>query len=104
MPFNVVPSSIAGKRSRVPPIGIVRLGITTAVAFVPRYRGNTTAHSWPCATSAFGRASTTSARLPVFEYGSPSDTPNKILMVLSSLYLLPFSHTLPTTVRQETYY
>src|SRR5260370_29142721 len=84
MPFNVVPSSIAGKRSRVPPIGIVRLGITTAVAFVPRYRGNTTATSWPCATSAFGSASTTSARPPVFENGSPSDATNKILMIRSA--------------------
>src|SRR6266568_2610205 len=76
-------SAIAGKRSRVPPIGIVRLGITTAVAFVPRYRGNTTATSWPCTTSAFGSASTTSARPPVFENGSPSDATNKILTALS---------------------
>src|SRR5947208_713463 len=31
-------------------------------------------------TSAFGSASTTSARPPVFENGSPSDATNKILM------------------------
>src|SRR6516162_3291477 len=58
---------------------IVRLGISAA-ASVPRYRGTTTATSWPCATSAFGSASTTSARPPVFENGSPSDATNKILM------------------------
>src|SRR6266702_2566627 len=62
---------------------MVRLGITTADAFVPRYRGNTTATSWPCATSAFGSASTTSARPPVFENGSPSDATNKILIAYS---------------------
>src|SRR6266404_5758155 len=62
---------------------MVKLGITTAVVFVPRYRGNTTATSWPCATSAFGSASTTSARPPVFENGSPSDATNRTLTVCS---------------------
>ena len=82
-PFSTAPSAIAGNRSRVPPIGMVRLGITTADALVPRYRGNTTATSWPCATSAFGSASTTSARPPVFENGSPSDATNRILIAYS---------------------
>src|SRR5580704_15709731 len=62
-------------------MGIVRLGIITTLALVPRYRGKTTATSWPCATSAFGSASTTSARPPVFENGSPSDATNSILTV-----------------------
>jgi hypothetical protein len=66
-------------------MGIVKLGITTAVAFVLRYRGNTTDTSWPCATSAFGSASTTSARPPVFENGNPSDATNRILMNFSAI-------------------
>src|SRR5580704_3849587 len=59
-------------------MGIVRLGIITTLALVPRYRGKTTATSWPCAAKAFGNASTTSARPPVFENGSPSDATKRI--------------------------
>jgi len=33
-----------------------------------------------CSLAAFGSASTTSARPPVFENGSPSDATNRILM------------------------
>jgi len=72
----------AEKRSRVPPIGIVKLGITTAVACSPaitRYSPRLV----PCATSAFGSASTTSARPPVFENGSPSDATKRILTLCS---------------------
>src|SRR5580704_14430566 len=66
-------------------MGIVRLGIITTLALVPRYRGKTTATSWPCATSAFGNASTTSARPPVFENGSPSEATKRILTLGSLL-------------------
>src|SRR5580704_9293068 len=66
-------------------MGIVRLGIITTLALVPRYRGKTTATSCPCATNAFGSASTTSARPPVFENGSPSDATKSILTRLSLL-------------------
>src|SRR6266852_402696 len=81
---------------------MVKLGITTAVVFVPRYRGNTTATSWPCATRAFGSASTTSARPPVFENGSPSDATNRILTAcsLSAHRKQPLHFTLPERRRR----
>src|SRR5713101_466702 len=71
---------------------MVKLGITTAVVFVPRYRGSTTAHSWPCATSALGSASTTSARPPVFENGRPSDAAKRILIISVAILVRSYSY------------
>src|SRR6266404_3974946 len=71
---------MAGNRKRFPS-GTVRLGNIAALACVPRYLGSTTATSWPRATRALGSASTTSARPPVFENGSPSEATNRILMI-----------------------
>src|SRR5215468_7465035 len=48
-----------------------------------------TATSWPRATSAFGRASTTSARPPVLENGKPSDATKRIrILVLGFEYAI----------------
>jgi hypothetical protein len=57
---------------------MVMLGITTVAARVPRYRGNTTATSFPISTSAFGNASITSAKPPVLENGNPSEATKSI--------------------------
>src|SRR6267143_203993 len=84
IPFSVV--RILSAASAVQSIAVEIRGIIHEVIPHPiqhRARGNTTATSWPCATSAFGSASTTSARPPVLENGSPSDATNKILTALS---------------------
>src|SRR5207249_4199455 len=63
----------------------------------------TTATSWPCATRAFGSASTTSARPPVFENGSPSGATNKILTVRSpTAYMEQRSHSTPPEHRRRS--
>src|SRR5215475_16180814 len=57
-----------------------------------------TATSWPRATRAFGRASTTSARPPVFENGNPSDATKRIrIRVFGLKYAIGAIRT-----RQET--
>src|SRR2546427_12829883 len=61
---------------------MVKPGAATPPAFVLRYRGSSTTTSCPSATSALGSASTTSAKPPVFENGSPSDATKSIFMPL----------------------
>src|SRR5438105_15275581 len=69
-------------------IGTVRLARARCVSlrWVFRYRGRKTVISWPRADKAFGRAPTTSARPPVFEYGTPSDAA-KVIRIQSSFGL-----------------
>src|SRR5438067_3855311 len=69
-------------------IGTVRLARARCVSlrWVFRYRGRKTVTSWPKADKTFGRAPTTSARPPVFEYGTPSDAA-KVIRIQSSLGL-----------------
>ena len=51
--------------------------------FVPRYFGRSTATWCPASTSAALSAPTTSARPPVFEYGTPSEATKRIFIALA---------------------
>src|SRR4029077_1736417 len=57
-----------------------------SLRWVRRYLGRNTVTSWPKAERALGRAPTTSARPPVFEYGTPSDAA-KVIRIQSSFSL-----------------
>src|ERR1700747_3733776 len=78
------------------------MGMSAALACVPRYLGSTTATSWPRATRALGSASTTSARPPVFENGRPSDAAKRILIISAAILVRSYRYRFHERPAQTT--